>query len=183
MRHGGVSRDGARLWQIGITVLPVPGPGLAANLTALIRDELPPGISSPSTARPRAIISQNVAISAGFRPVRISVRAENPAPTQSGVGVAHPARSPQKGSRLMAELVWDTTGRLLHQGRRRRSTPSWCPRCSPCISPCWEHHADRGLQGEMLCTTGKSILDYGQKYVHNDACFPRFWSSASSSTR
>ena len=29
-----------------------------------------------------------------------------------------------------------------------------------------------GYKVEMLNTTGKSILDYGQKYVHNDACFP-----------
>jgi predicted nucleotide-binding protein (sugar kinase/HSP70/actin superfamily) len=29
-----------------------------------------------------------------------------------------------------------------------------------------------GYNVEMLNTSGKSILDYGQKYVHNDACFP-----------
>lgn len=66
----GVSRDGARLWQIGVTVLPpYRGRGLAANLTALIRDELLSRDIVPfyGTAESH-IISQNVAISAGFRP-------------------------------------------------------------------------------------------------------------------
>lgn len=66
----GVSRDGARLWQIGIVVLPAyRGRGLAANLTALIRDELLRREIVPfyGTAESH-IVSQNVAIRAGFRP-------------------------------------------------------------------------------------------------------------------
>lgn len=66
----GVSRDGARLWQIGIAVLPEHrGRGLAVNLTALIRDELLRRDIVPfyGTAESH-IVSQNVAIRAGFRP-------------------------------------------------------------------------------------------------------------------
>lgn len=66
----GVSRDGARLWQIGVVVLPEHrGRGLAVSLTALIRDELLRRDVVPfyGTAESH-IISQNVAIRAGFRP-------------------------------------------------------------------------------------------------------------------
>ncbi len=66
----GASRDGARLWQIGITVLPEHrGKGLASNLTALLKDELLRREIAPfyGTAESH-IVSQNVAIRAGFYP-------------------------------------------------------------------------------------------------------------------
>lgn len=54
----GASRDGERLWQVGVNVLPPHrGRGLAAGLTALLKDELLRRGSSPSTAPPRAISS------------------------------------------------------------------------------------------------------------------------------
>lgn len=64
------SRDGKRLWQIGINVLPQHrGKGYAANLTALLRDEILRRGAVPlySTAESH-INSQNVAFNAGFRP-------------------------------------------------------------------------------------------------------------------
>lgn len=66
----GASRDGARMWQIGIRVLPpYRGRGLGANLTALLKDELLRRDIVPfySTAESH-IASQNVGLSAGFRP-------------------------------------------------------------------------------------------------------------------
>lgn len=66
----GASRDGARLWQIGIVVLPpFRGRGLAANLTALLAQALLRRDIVPfyGTAESH-IVSQNVAFRAGFRP-------------------------------------------------------------------------------------------------------------------
>jgi len=66
----GASQDGKRMWQIGITVQPpYRGRGLAANLTALLKDELLHRDIVPfyGTATSH-IFSQNVAIKAGFRP-------------------------------------------------------------------------------------------------------------------
>ena len=66
----GASRDGERMWQIGIIVLPEHrGRGLAAGLTAQLRDELLRRDIVPfyGTAESH-IVSQNVALSAGFRP-------------------------------------------------------------------------------------------------------------------
>lgn len=65
------SRDGEQLWQIGINVQPeYRGKGYAANLTALLRDEILSRGAVPlySTAESH-IHSQNVALNAGFRPV------------------------------------------------------------------------------------------------------------------
>lgn len=66
----GVSRDGERLWQIGITVLPeYRGRGLAVNLTTLIKDELlRRGIVPFYGTAESHLASLNVAISAGLRP-------------------------------------------------------------------------------------------------------------------
>jgi len=66
----GVSRDGARLWQIGIVVLPEHrGKGLAVDLTALIKDELlRRGIVPFYGTAESHITSLNVAVSAGLRP-------------------------------------------------------------------------------------------------------------------
>lgn len=64
------SRDGERLWQIGINVRSEHrGKGYAARLTALLRDEILRRGAVPlySTAESH-IDSQNVALNAGFRP-------------------------------------------------------------------------------------------------------------------
>jgi len=66
----GASQDGARLWQIGINVLPeFRGRGLAVNLTALLKDELLRRGCAPfyGTAESH-LASQTVAMRAGFRP-------------------------------------------------------------------------------------------------------------------
>ncbi len=73
----------------------------------------------------------------------------------------------------MAELVYDKTGRLLFTKEMRKEYTILVPQMLPM------HFAllirvleNEGYKLEMLNTYGKSILDYGQKYVHNDACFP-----------
>ena len=73
----------------------------------------------------------------------------------------------------MAELKYDKTGRLLFTEEMRKEYTLLVPQMLPM------HFAmlvrviqTMGYNVEMLNTTGKSILDYGQKYVHNDACFP-----------
>lgn len=66
----GASQDGPHMWQIGINVLPEHrGKGLAANLTALLKDELLRRELVPfyGTAESH-LASQNVALRAGFRP-------------------------------------------------------------------------------------------------------------------
>ena len=50
----------------------------------------------------------------------------------------------------MAELVYDKTGRLLFTKEMQ----------------------NEGYKVEMLGNTGKPVIDAGQKYVHNDACYP-----------
>ncbi|HIR84128.1 MAG TPA: 2-hydroxyacyl-CoA dehydratase [Candidatus Galloscillospira excrementavium] len=73
----------------------------------------------------------------------------------------------------MAELVYDKTGRLLFTEEMKQEYTLLVPQMLPM------HFAllvrimqTEGYKVEMLNTSGKSILDYGQKYVHNDACFP-----------
>lgn len=66
----GASRDGERLWQIGVNVLPPHrGRGLAAGLTALLKDELlRRGIVPFYGTAQSHIFSLNTARNAGFRP-------------------------------------------------------------------------------------------------------------------
>ena len=66
----GASRDGERLWQIGVNVLPSHrGRGLAAGLTALLKDELlRRGIVPFYGTAQSHIFSLNTARNAGFRP-------------------------------------------------------------------------------------------------------------------
>ena len=73
----------------------------------------------------------------------------------------------------MAKLEYDKTGRLLFTKEMKSEYTLLVPQMLPM------HFAllvrvmqTMGYQVEMLNTTGRSILDYGQKYVHNDACFP-----------
>lgn len=64
------SRDGERLWQIGIDILPeYRDLGMATNLTALLAQELlRRGIAPFYGTAESHILSQSTAISAGFRP-------------------------------------------------------------------------------------------------------------------
>ncbi len=73
----------------------------------------------------------------------------------------------------MAKLEYDETGRLLVTKEMKEEYTLLVPQMLPM------HFAllvrvlqTMGYKAEMLNTTGKSILNYGQKYVHNDACFP-----------
>lgn len=73
----------------------------------------------------------------------------------------------------MAKLQYDNTGRLLFTKEMKEEYTLLVPQMLPM------HFAllvrvlqTMGYKMEMLNTSGRSILDYGQKYVHNDACFP-----------
>ena len=74
----GASRDGERLWQIGVNVLPAHrGRGLAAGLTALLKDELlRRGIVPFYGTAQSHIFSLNTARNAGFRPAWAEVWAK-----------------------------------------------------------------------------------------------------------
>ena len=73
----------------------------------------------------------------------------------------------------MAQLVYDKTGRLLFTKEMAQEYTSLAPQMLP------DHFAmlenilqEAGYKVKMLNTTGHTILEEGQKYVHNDACFP-----------
>ena len=73
----------------------------------------------------------------------------------------------------MAELVYDKTGRLLFTKEMAKEYTILAPQMLP------DHFAmlesilqEAGYKVKMLNTTGHTILEEGQKYVHNDACFP-----------
>lgn len=73
----------------------------------------------------------------------------------------------------MAKLVYDETGRLLFTKEMKQEYTLLVPQMLP------DHFAmlvrimqNEGYKVDMLENTGKSVVDAGQKYVHNDACFP-----------
>ena len=73
----------------------------------------------------------------------------------------------------MAELVYDKNGRLLFTKEMAREYTILAPQMLP------DHFAmlvsilrEAGYNVEMLNTSGHTILEEGQKYVHNDACVP-----------
>ncbi len=73
----------------------------------------------------------------------------------------------------MAKLVYDETGRLLFTKEMKEEYTLLVPQMLP------DHFAmlvrimqNEGYKVDMLENTGKSVVDAGQKYVHNDACFP-----------
>ena len=73
----------------------------------------------------------------------------------------------------MAELVYDNTGRLLFTKEMKEEYTLLVPQMLPMhFAMLVRVMQKEGYKVEMLNTAGKSILDYGQKYVHNDACFP-----------
>jgi predicted nucleotide-binding protein (sugar kinase/HSP70/actin superfamily) len=73
----------------------------------------------------------------------------------------------------MAELVYDKTGRLLFTKEMAKEYTILAPQMLP------DHFAmlesilqEAGYKVKMLDTNSHTILEEGQKYVHNDACFP-----------
>lgn len=73
----------------------------------------------------------------------------------------------------MAELKYDKTGRLLFTKEMKKEYTLLIPQMLP------DHFAmlvsifrGEGYQVEMLNNTGRPVIDAGQKYVHNDACYP-----------
>ena len=73
----------------------------------------------------------------------------------------------------MAQLVYDKTGRLLFTKEMAKEYTILAPQMLP------DHFAmlesilqEEGYKVKMLTTSGHTILEEGQKYVHNDACYP-----------
>ena len=73
----------------------------------------------------------------------------------------------------MAELKYDKTGRLLFTKEMKKEYTLLAPQMLP------DHFAmiveivrSYGYKVEMLENTGRPVIDAGQKYVHNDACYP-----------
>ena len=73
----------------------------------------------------------------------------------------------------MAKLVYDKTGRLLFTKEMKKEYTLLVPQMLP------DHFAmlvrilrSEGYKVDMLMNTGRPVIDAGQKYVHNDACYP-----------
>lgn len=73
----------------------------------------------------------------------------------------------------MAKLVYDKTGRLLFTKEMKKEYTLLVPQMLP------DHFAmivsifrSEGYKVDMLENTGRPVVDAGQKYVHNDACYP-----------
>ena len=73
----------------------------------------------------------------------------------------------------MAELIYDETGRLLFTKEMAQEYTIRAPQMLP------DHFAmlesilqEAGYKVKMLDTNAHTILEEGQKYVHNDACYP-----------
>ena len=73
----------------------------------------------------------------------------------------------------MAELVYDKNGRLLFTKEMAEEYTILAPQMLP------DHLAmiesifnEAGYHVKLLNTTGHTIIEEGQKYVHNDACYP-----------
>ena len=73
----------------------------------------------------------------------------------------------------MAELVYDKTGRLLFTEEMKKEYTLLMPQMLPVHFAMMARLLEtEGYQVEMLTTSGKSIVEAGQKYVHNDTCYP-----------
>lgn len=73
----------------------------------------------------------------------------------------------------MAELVYDKNGRLLFTKEMKKEYTILMPMMLP-VHFTLMRNALRldGFKMELLTTTGRSIVEEGLKYVHNDACYP-----------
>jgi len=73
----------------------------------------------------------------------------------------------------MAELVYDETGRLLFTKEMKEEYTLLMPQMLPVHFGMMARLLEtEGYRVETLNTSGKSIVDAGQKYVHNDTCYP-----------
>ena len=73
----------------------------------------------------------------------------------------------------MAQLQYDKNGRLLFTKEMKKEYTLLIPQMLP------DHFAmlvsimrSEGYKAEMLTNSGRPVIDAGQKYVHNDACYP-----------
>lgn len=73
----------------------------------------------------------------------------------------------------MAELVYDKKGRLLFTKEMKEEYTILIPMMLP-VHFSLMRNAFRldGYKMELLTTSGHAIVETGQKYVHNDACYP-----------
>lgn len=73
----------------------------------------------------------------------------------------------------MAELKYDKTGRLLFTKEMKKEYTLLIPQMLPDHFAMVVHILRReGYKVDMLENTGRPVIDAGQKYVHNDACYP-----------
>ena len=73
----------------------------------------------------------------------------------------------------MAELVYDSTGRLLFTEEMKKEYTLLMPQMLPVHFGMMARLLEReGFKVETLNTTGRQIVETGQKYVHNDTCYP-----------
>ena len=73
----------------------------------------------------------------------------------------------------MAKLVYDKDGRLLFTKEMAKEYTILAPQMLPDHFKMLESILNEaGYHTKMLETTGHTILEEGQKYVHNDACYP-----------
>lgn len=73
----------------------------------------------------------------------------------------------------MAELVYDKTGRLLFTKEMKKEYTILAPSMLPVhFSMICNAMKLDGYNIELLATSGREIVEAGQKYVHNDACYP-----------
>lgn len=73
----------------------------------------------------------------------------------------------------MAKLVYDKTGRLLFTKEMKKEYTLLAPQMLPDhFAMVVEIFRTYGYHVEMLENTGRPVIDAGQKYVHNDACYP-----------
>ena len=73
----------------------------------------------------------------------------------------------------MAELVYDKNGRLLFTEEMKKEYTLLMPQMLPVHFGMMARLLENeGYKVETLNTSGKSIVDAGQKYVHNDTCYP-----------
>lgn len=73
----------------------------------------------------------------------------------------------------MAELVYDKNGRLLFTKEMKKEYTLLMPQMLPVHFGMFQKMLQlEGYHVEMLTTTHHGIVEEGQKYVHNDTCYP-----------
>ena len=73
----------------------------------------------------------------------------------------------------MAELVYDSNGRLLFTEEMRREYTILIPQMLPVHFGLFAKLLQRtGYNVAILNNEGRDVVDSGLKYVHNDACYP-----------